>query len=413
MRIRLGRRPPPPWLFCLAFPPQDAKSLQERMDELERKHEEEISDLRDQIDELASKQAPATAARPFQSLNVFNPQLTVFGNFFGRSDDQRVRNDAGDPVDDRFWLREAELDFRAAVDPWADGVLIVSLGAEKPGDYATEVEEGYFTLKKLPLLDEAPLGLKIEAGRFRPTFGRINKIHDHDLPWMDRPPSFAEYFGGEGFKQDGISAQTFVPTPGERNTVEAVVQVVNGGDLPIAADNAAEDPAWLERVSWFCDLAPGHDVEVGESTYCGFFDAAGRLSTRIVGLDATWHWKPFAAGESRSFLLGGELFAASIEEPGVANSRPLGAYAWTQYQFNQNTYVGVRYDWHEAVHDASIESRQIAAFLTYYTTEFLRFRLGVEHTDRDDPAVDGLNSALFEINVVFGSHPVEPYWVNK
>jgi len=275
------------------------------------------------------------------------------------------------------------------------------------------VEEGYFVLKKLPLLDEAPGGLKLQVGRFRPTFGRINKIHDHDLPWMDRPPSFAEYFGEEGFVQDGLSAQMFVPVPGENDTLEATVQVVNGGDLPIGADNHAENPAYLEHLSWFWDVAPGHDLEIGESAYFGHFDQDGNQSTQILGLDATYHWKPYIAGEWHSFLIGAELFAASVEQPAGPSSRPLGWYAWAQYQFDQNTYLSVRYDWHEALADNSIESRQIGTYLTYYTTEFLRFRIGYEHTESDDPALDSLDSGLLEVNFVFGSHPVEPYWVNK
>jgi hypothetical protein len=391
----------------------DVKSLQQRMDELEKKHEQELDELRDQIDELQAKQSPPPAAGAAQSLNAFNPQLTVFGDFLGRWDDQAVVNDAGDRVDDRFWLREAEVDLRAAIDPWADGVLILALGAETPGDYETEVEEGYFTLKKLPLLDEAPLGMKLQAGRFRPSFGRINKIHDHDLPWMDRPPSFAELFGDEGFRSDGLSMQAFVPTPGEGNALEATLQVVNGGDLPAGAGNDAGDPAWIEHLGWFFELAPGHDLEVGESLYLGKFDARGHQDSRVLGVDATWRWKPGSAGEWNSFLLGAELYVASIEQAGASNERPLGWYAWAQWQLDKNLYLGARWDWHEAIGDGSIESRQAGVFLTYYTTEFLRFRLGFEHTESDDPSLDGLNSALLQATFVFGSHPVEPYWVHR
>jgi hypothetical protein len=392
----------------------ELQALKKRMDELEKKHEQEVEELRDEIDALSAKPAQSAGQSPLQSLNVFNPQLTVFGNFFGRWDDQRVVNAAGDPVDDRFWLREAELDFRAAIDPWADGVLILSVGADSPGNFTTEIEEGYFTLKKLPVLDSDPGGLKLQIGRFRPDFGRINQIHDHDLPWMDRPPSFAAYFGDEGFKSDGLSGQFFLPSPTESSTLQATLQVVNGGDLPIAADNNAEDPAYLEHVGWFWDVASGHDVEVGESSYFSRFDQAGHEKSQVLGLDATYHWKPYASGEWNSFLLGGELFAASVEQPaGATTSRPFGWYVWSQYQLSQNLYVGARYDVHQSFPDDSLTSRQIGAYLTYYTTEFLRFRLGAEHTRSDDPAVNGLNSLLFEINIVFGSHPTEPYWVNK
>jgi hypothetical protein len=60
-----------------------------------------------------------------------------------------------------------------------------------------------------------------------------------------------------------------------------------------------------------------------------------------------------------------------------------------------------------------LETDTYAAFLTYYTTEFLRLRLGYEHTKSDVAEMDGLDTGWLELNFVFGSHPVEPYWVNR
>ena len=63
--------------------------------------------------------------------------------------------------------------------------------------------------------------------------------------------------------------------------------------------------------------------------------------------------------------------------------------------------------------DENADTDSYAAFWTYYTTEFLRLRLGYEHSESDVPELDGLGTAWFELNFVFGSHPVEPYWVNR
>ena len=48
-----------------------------------------------------------------------------------------------------------------------------------------------------------------------------------------------------------------------------------------------------------------------------------------------------------------------------------------------------------------------------FRKEFLRFRAGYEHRWSDIAADDGLDSFVAEVNVVFGSHPIEPYWVNR
>src|SRR5438034_5381601 len=60
-------------------------------------------------------------------------------------------------------LREAEIDMRVPVDPYADGVLITSLESETPGRFSVDVEEAYVNIKKLPFLSGSPLGLKLRS----------------------------------------------------------------------------------------------------------------------------------------------------------------------------------------------------------------------------------------------------------
>lgn len=111
--------------------------------------------------------------------------------------------------------------------------------------------------------------------------------------------------------------------------------------------------------------------------------------------------------------MGGEFFTADIDQVGGGKSNPFGFYAWSQYQFNRNTYLGVRYDFTEDLTEENLETNTLGLFLTYYTTEFLRFRLGYEHSESDIDELDAQDTGLFEVNFVFGSHPVEPYWINR
>jgi hypothetical protein len=76
-------------------------------------------------------------------------------------------------------------------------------------------------------------------------------------------------------------------------------------------------------------------------------------------------------------------------------------------------YVGGRYDYAQDIVDDSLATRVAAGYVSYYTSEFLRFRLGYEHRWSDIPLEDNVNSVMAEVNVVFGSHPTEPYWVNR
>ena len=84
-----------------------------------------------------------------------------------------------------------------------------------------------------------------------------------------------------------------------------------------------------------------------------------------------------------------------------------------QYQTSYWLYLGVRYDWLKDPTDDRLTTSSVALYASYYTTEFLRFRIGVEHRRSDIPADDDITTGLFEVNFVFGSHPTEPYWVNR
>ena len=385
---------------------------QQRFEALVTKNQEDIDDLKFQVETL-EKDAAATRVKvetpPPQSAGIFNPAITAFGNFLARHDDQPVFVD-DDPlnerVDNRMLLREAELDFRAPIDPWADGVLIFAFSQDVPNEFTAEVEEGYVTLKKLPLLDTAPWGLKVKAGRFRPEFGRFNYTHLHDLPQPSYPRAMQNFLGNEGLIQNGVSGQFFLPSPSEKQTLEATVQLLNGDNIPIAPNESGSDVALLEHVKWFSELTNQQSVELGGSSWIS------NANHQLYGVDATYKWKPLQAGESNSFLVSGELYTANLDETGLS-SHPFGWYLWSQYQFSQNLYLGARFDQAQEVTDDTQVTDTIGVYVTYYTTEFLRFRIGVEHAKSDVALLDGRNTALFELNFIFGSHPVEPYWVNK
>jgi hypothetical protein len=393
----------------------DINVLKERVEALERwcnENQEEIEDRLDFLEEEMLARLEEKAAPSTQRLNVFNPQVTVFGNFTGRGDSKEVRNEEGDSIDNRFNLREVEIDFRAVIDPWADGVVITAFESEGGSEFIAEIEEGYAIIKRLPILDISPWGLKLKVGRFRPEFGRFNKIHTHDLPQTTLPLASRTFLGGEGFIQTGLSGQFFFPFPWEKSVIEATIEVLNGGGLPVAAGNEEENLSFLGHVKLFTDLAPGHDLEVGGSSYLGLYDELGSLESRLYGIDFTYKWRPFEGGEWRSFLLGGELFIADVEGMTGSGREPFGYFIWSQYQFNRQAYLGFRYDRTEEISN-DLLTRSLGIFLSYYTTEFLRFRTGYEHADSDDSALDGLDTVYFELNFVFGSHPVEPYWVNR
>ena len=346
---------------------------------------------------LFSLSAQAHTHTPQQRPNLFNPGITAFGNML---------TCAGD-CPKIFQLREVELDIRSSIDPWADGVLIISI--EPPhGDHDHDVigvEEGYAVLKKLPILDDAPWGLTLKAGKYLLPLGRFNQIHTHDLPQIDQPLVIRELLNHHALARVGFSGEFFIPTPGENNSLRLNLNLIQGGGLEVEKISNPRYPAGLIHSAWFWDLAPEHDLEWGLSTYLEDNKNPGKGLLQLYGVDLNYKWRPYQQGDKYSFLLGGEFFIANgIENKG--GRHPLGFFVWTQYQLNQWFYPSLRYSY---VQGTEQNIRQAAgAFLTFYTTEFLRLRAGYEYDI-------GRNQSqfLFELNFVLGSHPVEPYWVNR
>ena len=406
---------------------------------LRAEYENRIKQLEDKLEALQAQMrsaapaemeitaAPISPPPPAQTTaGALNPAIAVVGNLVGRVDSQKVLNEDDNRIDNKMALREAEIDMRVPVDPYADGVLITSIESETAGKFSVGVEEGYVNIKKLPFLDQAPLGLKIKAGRFRPLFGATNILHTHDLPQTYRPLPIQEILGPEGFIRDGVSASLFLPTPGEQSSLDLTLEALTGGDIA-ASPNPDGRMSYLGHLRYYGVFKDAHNLQLGWSSYVQP-KGNGSASVDIHGFDFMYRWKPSRMGEWKSFILGSEVlfgrkaYPGAAESPDVAraladrqpgNGKPLGYYVFGQWQFNRRIYAGVRWDKTDILYDPTLRRRSLTPFVSYYFSEFLRFRLNYERRWSDLFTEDGRNSFFAELNFVFGSHPAEPYWVNK
>jgi hypothetical protein len=54
----------------------------------------------------------------------------------------------------------------------------------------------------------------LKAGKMRADFGKVNTLHDHVLPWTDRPIVTDNLVGGDdGIDDAGISVSRLIPNP--------------------------------------------------------------------------------------------------------------------------------------------------------------------------------------------------------
>jgi hypothetical protein len=405
---------------------------------IKAEYEKRIRQLELQLEELQMQilrnapesETPAMVAPPVvasqQTGSALNPAITVIGNMVGRIDSQKVFNEDDVRIDNKILLREAEIDMRLPIDPYADGVFIAAFETEAPGEFSVGVEEGYANIKKLPFWDRTPLGLKIKAGRFRPLFGSTNLLHTHDLPQSYRSLPVQEFLGPEGFIKDGLSANFFLPVAGEQSSLDLTLDALTGGDIAVSP-NPESRMSYLGHLRYYGVFGGSHNLELGWSSY---FQPKGNgvEETDIHGFDFMYRWKPARRGAWKSFILGGELifgrkaYPEADESPDVARAilsrqpgsgKPLGYSTFIQCQFDRRTYAGVRYDKTDVLYDPALKRRSITPYVSYYFSEFLRFRLNYEHRWSDLFTESGRNSVFTELNFVFGSHPTEPFWVNR
>jgi len=178
-------------------------------------------------------------------------------------------------------------------------VLITSLESETPGRFSVDVEEAYVNIKKLPFLSGSPLGLKLKVGRFRPAFGNFNRLHTHDLPQTFRPLAVQEFLGEEGFVQNGLSGNFFIPTPwDEKSSLDFTLEFLNGGDIAISPELQGRR-SYLGHLRWFRTFKDTHNLELGWSSY--YHPSGNNVpSANLHGFDFIYRWKPLRLGEWKS-----------------------------------------------------------------------------------------------------------------
>ncbi|MDP7036253.1 MAG: hypothetical protein QF752_17370 [Planctomycetota bacterium] len=346
--------------------------------------------------------------------NEFNPRITVFSDFLGRLDGRRVNNDEGVDTTDRFSLREVEVDFRADIDTYAKGVLILAMEEHSPNEYEFKVEEGYLDLHTIPGLEDVAHNLRFKIGRFRTEFGIVNILHNHDLPWTSRPLPVIGFLGEEGDVENGLGIEYLVHNPWNE-AITFNFQIVNGENSTLFAGANSNDLAFLGRLKWHKQLSLEHEFQFGASAYTG--NAASdppadttRLST-LMGADFYYRWRPEKGGDQTSILFQTEAYLRHREENDRTRNR-WGFYSALQHQFLKNFYAGARFDYLSGAPNSENDwHHKEAIYLSYYTSEFLRFRLGYEHEEENN-GFDN-DTLMFQVTWVFGSHAVEPYWVNR
>jgi hypothetical protein len=361
---------------------------------------------------------------------VLNPDISVIGDFVGAAGNSANR------FTPSLEMHESEVGFQEVIDPYARADFFITFG-----EHGVDLEEGYLTLTALPA------GLQVKVGKMRAAFGKVNTLHNHVLPWTDRPLMTQNLVGGEdGIDDAGLSLSRILPAP-KGIFLEGTAQIFRGDSENIFQANRRNDVSTVEHLRAYHDITESTNIDIGGSFARGH-SAFGDGSNQLVGLDATLRWKPLQRSIYRSFVGRGEfvwarttvdpfLVTGGLPDQGATGryvAKPFGFYVSGDYQLGRRWFLGGRFDRSERARcagtnpattpcgfeipnpflpSAGIFDRRLlqdtggSVLLTYWPSEFSQIRTQLRRTRYGEGLT--ANEILFQFMFSMGAHGAHPF----
>ncbi len=350
--------------------------------------------------------------------------MGVTGDFVGNLTQHNVQKNQGGSfpgLENLFFPREVEVSFFGQIDPYARAeVRFEAEQDSRGGGLSVSLAEANLTLMALPY------GTQLKMGMMRNRFGYLNQIHAHDWPFIDNPNVLQQFFGTEGLVESGFEATWVPPLP---FYLELLGGVFNGeNDVAFGRDQIS-NPLVTGRVRTFLDFDEWGAIQIGASIASG--QTPQQKSSNILGFDAKYKYTP-AGWQHAAFTLLGE-YLLSFRDLVVTNPEGIDQ---TRQRDSQGFYVygglqpfhhgelskwmlGFRYDRTQYPAAAGTEWA-VQPFLSYYPSEFLRFRLGYKQTTRSQccsyldfqdngGSAKQVSEYFLQATFIMGAHPAHPF----
>ena len=327
---------------------------------------------------------------------AFNPAISSNGLFVSAFTSEGGEDHAGEEaeghghgrIEEGLQVQEVEIQLSSFVDPYVKADLILAI----PGAEGVELEEGYITSMGLPG------SLTLKAGKFYADFGKHNKLHTHQFPFVDAPLVVERLLGDEGLNETGIGLSWLLPTSwyGELSG-----QVLNGDNEAFAAPDGG-DLAYLAQVKNFWELGEDATLELGGAYVLGKNSFAE--TTRLAAADLTFKWQPVQRTVYRSLMVQTEYLFAGRDR-GIAEENEGGFYTLAQYQFARRWWIQGRYDF-LGLPEEDERNWRVSGLLAFVLSEFSALRLQYNRLDEENQAI---NKFFLQYNFTIGSHPAHRY----
>jgi len=233
----------------------------------------------------------------------------------------------------------------------------------------------------------------LRTGKFRPSFGKINRDHSHTYYYILPSRPAQSLLGSEMWSSTGIEASILAPLPWYSNFSLSYMQAGihdRDDDSKKGVNKEAEIPsAAALRFSNFFEINSITHLETGVNHYF----TVSEKSEVISGVDLKFKWRP---DKYRSFTIQGELMQKSGEEIHTEKKyhdehksgdddihETLVAYGWLNMQFNKVWNGGLIVDYSNDLDEA--EYKSVGLFVGFSPVEessVFRIRLHQEYHDK-------------------------------
>jgi hypothetical protein len=295
--------------------------------------------------------------------------------------------------DNQVNVREFELLLGSALDPYSRIDLTVAFSEEE----GAALEEAYYTHFELPGQ------LTARLGKFKPKIGKVLPLHRDQLDTVDVPLVIQRYFGEEGFNKSGLELTRIVDLnwPVTHLLTLGALEGGNGEGGSIFGEAERRPTVYTQLTNYF-DLSDDTGLELGMSYLAGSSDDDERFESQVsAGQLLLSH--QFSA--LQGFRWQSEIFNVNRDETVGARDNVWGAYSLLELKLHPRWLIGSRFDYTDLIDnvtDPGEEDRGVTGYLTFYQSEFVRWRAQYSHLKLADGTDD--DTVFLQGNFAFGTH---------
>ena len=297
-----------------------------------------------------------------------------------------------------FNLNYAEFAMHSVVDPYFEAFANFHLHPE-----AFEIGEAYVQTTSLAY------SLRIKAGKFKSSFGRMNQKHQHSWNFDSQALIYKALFGPDSISDAGVQLQWIAPIDTYLMFGTEAMQGTNGRSFGDSSSNNL----YIGYVKSSVDI--GDDLSIlGGISYAHGKNTTSN-ATDIYGVDLTFREQ---LGSYSALIWQSEYLYRDMTLSDTKDKQA-GFYSELIYQYNNNYSFGTRYDRiTKNETDLSMYSGVDTDNLDRYTAKidykpFPMSRLRLSYTyDRSRIIVDerkNVSEVMLSLNIAAGAHGAHDY----